>query len=106
MHQLHYFLNQLNQNIYYAMAEIRVEPKQRAPIWPWIVGIVILLGLIWLLVEAFERDDPEERREDRIEQRDDAPADRTDDVGSTYQLDDQPQALHLIITAAADKRTA
>jgi hypothetical protein len=88
------------------MAEIRVEPKQRAPIWPWIIGIVILLGLIWLLVDAFERDDPEDRREDRIEQRDDAPADRTDDVGSTPQADEQPQALLLHISTDAEKRTA
>jgi hypothetical protein len=47
------------------MAEIRVEPKRKAPIWPWIIGILILLGLIWLLVEAFDRDDDyEDRRED------------------------------------------
>lgn len=88
------------------MAEIRVEPKQRAPIWPWIVGIVILLGLIWLLVEAFERDDPEDGREDRIEQRDDAPADRTDDVGSMPQDHEQPLALQLFSTAVTDKVTA
>lgn len=48
------------------MAEIRVEPKRKAPIWPWIVGILILLGLIWLLAEAFDRDD-DEYEDDRIE---------------------------------------
>ncbi|AHM61208.1 hypothetical protein D770_14770 [Flammeovirgaceae bacterium 311] len=48
------------------MAEIRVEPKRKAPIWPWIVGILILLGLIWLLAEAFSRDD-DEYEDDRIE---------------------------------------
>jgi hypothetical protein len=35
------------------MAEIRVEPRKAAPIWPWIVGLLIILGLIWVLVEAF-----------------------------------------------------
>ena len=38
------------------MAEIKVEKKDKAPIWPWIIGILVLLGLIWFLVEAFEGD--------------------------------------------------
>lgn len=41
------------------MAEIRVEPKSKTPIWPWIIGILILLGLIWLLMDAFGEDEPE-----------------------------------------------
>ncbi len=38
------------------MAEIKVERKKQTPIWPWIIGIILLLGLIWFLVEAFSED--------------------------------------------------
>ena len=48
------------------MAEIKVEKKNKAPIWPWIIGILVLLGLIWLLVEAFS-DDTEEYELEEIE---------------------------------------
>lgn len=41
------------------MAEIKVEKKNKAPVWPWIIGILVLLGLIWFLVEAFEEDEME-----------------------------------------------
>lgn len=43
------------------MAEILVEPnnnnKRRSPIWPWILGAVLILGLIWFAVDR--DDDPE-----------------------------------------------
>lgn len=45
------------------MAEIKVEKKNKAPIWPWIVGILVLLGLIWFLVEAFEEEEEIEYEE-------------------------------------------
>lgn len=41
------------------MAEIKVEKKDKAPIWPWIIGILVLLGLIWLLISAFSDDNDE-----------------------------------------------
>lgn len=37
------------------MADINVERKERS-IWPWILGLLALLLLIWLLVELFDRD--------------------------------------------------
>lgn len=37
------------------MAEINIEKKK--PVWPWILAAIIVLLLIWLLVEAFDRDD-------------------------------------------------
>lgn len=40
------------------MAEINLEHKKRA-IWPWILGLVVLLLLIWLAVEMMDRDEPE-----------------------------------------------
>lgn len=40
------------------MAEINLERKKR-PIWPWIVGLLVLMLLIWLLLEAMDRDEPE-----------------------------------------------
>lgn len=40
------------------MAEIKVERKNKAPIWPWIIGILVLLGIIWFLIEAFEEEEP------------------------------------------------
>lgn len=73
------------------MAEIRVEPKRKAPIWPWIIGILILLGLIWLLLEAFNKDDELEREtEEQIDEAEDA----TDDVGSLSK-DEQTLVVHL-----------
>lgn len=48
------------------MAEIKVEKKNKAPIWPWIIGILILLALIWLLIEAFS-DDSDEYEFEEIE---------------------------------------
>lgn len=41
------------------MAEIKVERKNKTPIWPWIIGILVLLGIIWFLVEDFEEEEPE-----------------------------------------------
>lgn len=73
------------------MAEIRVEPKRKAPIWPWIIGILILLGLIWLLLEAFNKDDELERETDeRIDEAEDA----ADEVGSLSE-DEQTLVVHL-----------
>lgn len=37
------------------MADIDVE-RERRSIWPWILGLLALLLLIWLLVELFDRD--------------------------------------------------
>lgn len=48
------------------MAEIKVEKKNKAPIWPWVIGILVLLGLIWLLIDAFS-DDTEEYELEEIE---------------------------------------
>ena len=73
------------------MAEIRVEPKRKAPIWPWIIGILILLGLIWLLVEAFD-DDPE-YQEQRQEQLEDAEVE--DDLGSISTGNNQHLVLNI-----------
>ena len=74
------------------MAEIRVEPKRKTPIWPWIIGVLILLGLIWLLVEAFSRDDEyEDIREDKLEE-----AEVEDDaVGSLPADDTQTLVLYI-----------
>lgn len=36
------------------MARIPVEQKGGVPWWVWLLGLVILAGVIWLLVEAFE----------------------------------------------------
>jgi hypothetical protein len=32
------------------MAEIRIK-KKRSPIWPWLVGILIVLAAVWLMLE-------------------------------------------------------
>lgn len=46
------------------MAEIKVEKKDKAPIWPWIIGILVLLGLIWFLIDAFSDDTDEYEMEE------------------------------------------
>ncbi|MBW3670064.1 MAG: hypothetical protein KY432_00160 [Acidobacteria bacterium] len=38
------------------MEETNLEPKRR-PLWPWIVGLLVLMLLIWLLLEAMDRDE-------------------------------------------------
>ncbi len=40
------------------MADINVERKS-TNIWPWILGLLVLALLIWVLVEAFDTDEPE-----------------------------------------------
>ncbi len=40
------------------MADINVERKS-TNIWPWILGLLVLALLIWLLAEAFGRDEAE-----------------------------------------------
>ena len=43
------------------MAKIPVEKKGGgASIWPWILGALLLIGLIWLLVEVLGGDDEDE----------------------------------------------
>jgi hypothetical protein len=41
------------------MAEIRVDNKEgnKSPIWPWILGALVLIGLIWGVSELLSRDD-------------------------------------------------
>lgn len=36
------------------MAEIHVE-KKRKPIWPWIIGVLVILGVIWLIADGTDR---------------------------------------------------
>lgn len=38
------------------MAQIPVERKSPS-IWPWLIGLLVLIGLIWLLYEWFDRDE-------------------------------------------------
>lgn len=78
------------------MAEIRVEPKGKAPIWPWIIGILILLGLIWLLIEAFEQDDV---YEERIEEREE-----NDTISSLPANESQTLAITIYSSPALDEQ--
>lgn len=39
------------------MADINLEKKRSTPIWPWILGLLALLVIGWLIVEAMDRDD-------------------------------------------------
>lgn len=72
------------------MAEIKVEKKNKAPVWPWIIGILILLGLIWLLINAFG----DENEEYELEEID--PQEVEGRTGDNFQ--DRPD-LHLLTEA-------
>ena len=85
------------------MAEIRVEPKRKTPIWPWIIGILILLGLIWLLVEAFDRDDEIERETDETIEEVER---EVDEVGSLSVEDQQQLVLNIYQTPTLEEETA
>ncbi len=39
------------------MADIDVERKEGTPIWPWIVGLLVLALLAWLLFSLLDRDE-------------------------------------------------
>jgi hypothetical protein len=39
------------------MSEIRVEEKKHGSIWPWIIGILALLAVVWAVVEIADDDD-------------------------------------------------
>lgn len=42
------------------MAEIKVDKRDNKPsIWPWILGALLLVGLVWGAVELLETDEPE-----------------------------------------------
>ncbi len=43
------------------MAEIRVEPKgnNNRSIWPWILGALLLIGLVWAATALLDDDDRE-----------------------------------------------
>jgi hypothetical protein len=45
------------------MAEINVERRDpnRTPIWPWILGALLLIGLVWAVVALLDRTDDDNR---------------------------------------------
>lgn len=49
------------------MAEIKVEKRGKTPIWPWIIGILILIVVIWLLIDALGENGEREFQEREIE---------------------------------------
>lgn len=39
------------------MADINIEKKSnKKPIWPWILGLLLLIGVIWVLAEVMENE--------------------------------------------------
>ncbi|EMR01923.1 hypothetical protein [Cesiribacter andamanensis] len=64
------------------MAEIRVDRKDenRNPIWPWILGALVLIGLIWGVSELLDRDDDDDRMATRTE---------TTDRGLAYENEEE-----------------
>lgn len=41
------------------MAEIKIEKKSKRSIWPWIIGLLLLVGVIWVIGEV--ADSPEDQ---------------------------------------------
>ncbi len=44
------------------MANIPVERKGGTPWWTWLLALLAIIGLIWLVAELFENDEPTNRR--------------------------------------------
>lgn len=70
------------------MAEIKVERKDSNsnPIWPWIVGILLLLLIVWGLVEFFQTDEPEFRATREVV----APVEETESRPESMQMSERP----------------
>lgn len=45
------------------MAEIKIEKKSKKPIWPWLIGLLLLVGVIWVIGEV--ADSPENELAER-----------------------------------------
>jgi hypothetical protein len=74
------------------MAEIRVDNKEgnKSPIWPWILGALLLIGLIWGVSELLSRDDDDTRMTRTEERTDrgvayDSEADRVNTATTGYE---------------------
>lgn len=70
------------------MADIRIEEKKGTPIWPWLLGLLLLALVGWGLYEAFDTDD--DMVAENTEMIDDADAnDRGSEIvnsGTAYSL--------------------
>ena len=61
------------------MANIPVERKGGTPWWTWLLALLAIIGLIWLIAELFDDDEPEVATVDPIEE----PIDAVDDMATT-----------------------
>lgn len=70
------------------MAEIKVEKRGKTPIWPWIIGILLLIAVIWFLFEALQDDTEREYERREIE---------AEEVGDASLLMpvDKPESVHV-----------
>lgn len=66
------------------MAEIKIEKKK--PIWPWILGLIVLGLIIYLLAFAGDDDMIDDAEDDLVEEVSDDMDDNTDDMDDTYDL--------------------
>lgn len=41
------------------MAEINIEKKKKGSIWPWIIGLLVIVGIIWIASEVTDDSDNE-----------------------------------------------
>lgn len=72
------------------MAEIKVERKENTPIWPWIIGILILAAVVWFLFQAMQ--DDSEREYERRER--EAEAEEVGDA-SLFMPAQRPASMHI-----------
>jgi len=65
------------------MAEIKIEKKSKKPIWPWIIGLLLLVGAIWVIGEVADSPENELAEEEMHLAPEAQPGDEISDISET-----------------------
>jgi hypothetical protein len=67
------------------MAEIDIQPKKR-PIWPWILGIIAAIIIIWIIVKALDHNNANDNNN----------ANTNDTTGNVYNSPKTPTSYETV----------